>query len=106
MDEKNYTKMLDNNKQQVLIRNDRVNRFLGEGWQVLSSQEKSPVSTKLNLTVNAQVTKPKRSKRKKKAEPDFMDEIKYDMEEGEDILLPEDQNHVCDEDCTHDKKED
>ena len=56
--------------------------------------------------MNAQVTKPKRSKRKKKPEPDFIDEIKYDMEEGEDILLPEDQNHVCDENCTHDKKED
>ena len=59
MDEKNYTKMMDNNKQEVLVQNDKVKRFLGEGWQVLSSQEKSPVSTKMKLTVNAQVTKSK-----------------------------------------------
>tara|TARA_A100000172_G_scaffold77956_2_gene62945 strand:+ start:607 stop:939 length:333 start_codon:yes stop_codon:yes gene_type:complete len=110
MDQKNYTKMLDNNNQQVLVSNERVNRFLGEGWQLLSSQEKSPVSTKLELTVNAQVTKPKksRSKKKKQPEPDYIDEVKYDMdaEEGEDILLPEDLNHEDDVDYPDDKKED
>jgi len=103
MDQKNYTKMIDNNDQIVLVENDRVNRFLGEGWQLLSTQEKSPVSTKLELTVNAQVTKSKKSRSKKKKQSDFMDEIKYDLEEGEDILLPEDinDNHECDENCTH-----
>ena len=101
MDRKNYTKMLDNNKQQVLIPNDKVNKFLGEGWQVLSSQEKSPVSTKLKLTVNAQVTKSK-SESDEDTSQDFLDEVLFDME----TEPQEDTNHVCDDDCTHDKKED
>ena len=79
MDRKNYTKMLDNNKQEVLIHNHKVNKFLGEGWQVLSSQEKSPVSTKLKLTVNAQVTKPK-SESDEDTSQDYLDEVLFDME--------------------------
>ena len=109
MDQKNYTKMRDNNNDVVMIPNDRVNKFLGEGWQLLSAPEKAQGNMKLTLTVDAQVTKPKKSKRKKKTEPttDYIDEVKYDMDadEGEDILLPEDLTHVCNEDCTHDTKE-
>ena len=104
MDRKNYTKMLDNNQQEVLIHNDKVNKFLGEGWQVLSSQEKSPVSTKLKLTVNAQVTKPK-SESKVDTSQDFIDEVMFDMEDIESDL-PEDTNHEDDEDHPNDKKED
>jgi Holliday junction resolvase RusA-like endonuclease len=114
MDQSQYVKMIDNNQQVQLVEPDRVNRFLDQGWTIVhQDQKQSPVSTKLNLSVNAQVTKSKRSKSKKKQqplpEPDFIEEIKYDMEEGEDILLPEDlnENHVCNENCSHEShKED
>lgn len=114
MDQSQYVKMIDNNQQVQLVEPDRVNRFLDQGWTIVhQDQKQSPVSTKLNLTVNAQVTKPKRSRSKKKKQPesDYIDEVKYfmDAEEGEDILLPEDlnENHVCDENCSHEShKED
>jgi Holliday junction resolvase RusA-like endonuclease len=112
MDQSQYVKMIDNNQQVQLVEPDRVNRFLDQGWTIVhQDQKQSPVSTKLNLSVNAQVTKSKRSKSKKKQQPlpDFIEEIKYDMEEGEDILLPEDlnENHVCNENCSHEShKED
>jgi len=95
MDRSKYTKMLDNNNEIQYIEPDRVNRFLGQGWQIVDQdQKKSPDSTKVQLTVNAKVTKTK-SRSKKKPQPEFIDEIAYDidMKEGEDILLPEDINN-------------
>lgn len=95
MHQSQYVKMIDNNQEVQWVEPDRVNRFLDQGWQIADQDQKqSPVSTKLQLSVNAQVTKPKQSQSKKKTEPesDYIDEIEYDLDEGEDILLPEDFN--------------
>jgi len=57
-----YTQMIDNNGDIQYIEQDRVNRFLGEGWQVFGAQPKpekkvtKSKSKKNKITADAQVT--------------------------------------------------
>jgi len=55
-----YTKMLDNNGSEVLVEQDRVERFLSEGWQLVDQpkeEKKSQVKRSKNkISAKAQVT--------------------------------------------------
>lgn len=55
-----YTKMIDNNGDTVLVEQDRVNRFLSVGWQLVdqpAQEKKSPRKGRKNkITADAQVT--------------------------------------------------
>lgn len=55
-----YTRMLDNNNQIYPIEEDRVQRFLKQGWTIVDDQpteKKSPrKSSKKKITADAQVT--------------------------------------------------
>ena len=55
-----YTRMLDNNNQIYPIEEDRVQRFLKQGWTIVDDQpteKKSPrKSSKNKITADAQVT--------------------------------------------------
>ena len=55
-----YTKMIDNNGQIINVENDRVNRFLSEGWTLVDQpkeEKKSQAkSSKKKITADAQVT--------------------------------------------------
>ena len=71
MESSQYVKMLDNNNEIQQVEQDRVLRFLDQGWKVISDQplgqkKKSPDSMEYKMTVKAQVTSP-RSRKKKKA---------------------------------------
>lgn len=85
----NYVTMLDNNQQQVMVEKNNTQRFLDQGWTILDQNK--PAKAKYKLTIDAEaVTTTKKSKGRKKKEPDYIEEIKYDMDQGEDIILPED----------------
>ena len=57
-----YTQMIDNNGEIQYIEQDRVNRFLGEGWTLFGEQPKpekkvtKSKSKKNKITADAQVT--------------------------------------------------
>lgn len=55
-----YTKMIDNNGAVIPVEQDRVERFLSEGWTLVESKEEKKVtkskSSKNKITANAQVT--------------------------------------------------
>ncbi len=116
MESSAYVKMLDNNNQIQQVEQDRVLRFLDQGWKVISDQplgqkKKSPDSMEYKMTVKAQVTSPRSRKKKTVTTPklnevveitsDYTDEVKYDMDPdsaGEDVLLPKDLNNNDKED--------
>lgn len=70
-----YTKMIDNNGQEVLVEQDRVNRFLSEGWKLIdqpAQEKKSPrKGSKNKITADAQVT----------SETVVADEPEWDLDE-------------------------
>lgn len=86
-----YVKMYKNGSWEF-IQEDRVNRFLEEGWTVGSTQEKkSPAkSSKNKITADAQVTS----------------SDKVEEEEIEDVLEEEDNWTFSDQDFETAKKED
>jgi|TARA_R100001509_G_scaffold113522_2_gene68792 hypothetical protein len=55
-----YTRMLDNNNMIIPVEEDRVQRFLKQGWTIVDDQpteKKSPrKSSKNKITADAQVT--------------------------------------------------
>ena len=55
-----YTRMLDNNNMIIPVEEDRVQRFLKQGWTIVDDQpteKKSPrKSSKYQITADAQVT--------------------------------------------------
>ena len=55
-----YTRMLDNNNMIIPVEEDRVQRFLKQGWTIVDDQpteKKSPrKSSKKKITADAQVT--------------------------------------------------
>ena len=56
-----YTQMIDNNGEIQYIEQDRVNRFLGEGWTLFGEQPKpekkvTKSKSKNKITADAQVT--------------------------------------------------
>ena len=89
MNIENYVTMIDNNNQQVLVEKQNTQRFLDQGWQIVDQNK--PAKAKYKLTIDAEaVSTTKKSKGRKTKEPDYIEEIEYDMDQGEDIILPED----------------
>lgn len=103
MDQSQYVQMLDNNNELQQVEQDRVLRFLDQGWKVISDQplgqkKKSPDSMEYKMTVNAQVTTPRSRKKKTVTTPKLNEVIEITSDEGEDVLLPEDLNNNDKED--------
>lgn len=99
----NTIKMLDNNNEIQQVEEDRVLRFLDQGWKIISDQplgqkKKSPDSMEYKMTVNAQVTSPRSRKKKTITTPKLNEIVEITSEEGEDVLLPEDLNNNDKED--------
>jgi hypothetical protein len=86
--------MLDNNQQQVKVEKNNTQRFLDQGWTIIDQNK--PAKAKYKLTIDAEAVTTTKSKGRKKKE------LEPIVDEGEDIILSEDINHVCDEDCSHD----
>ena len=99
----NTIKMLDNNNEIQQVEEDRVLRFLDQGWKIISDQplgqkKKSPDSMEYKMTVNAQVTSPRSRKKKTITTPKLNEVVEITSDEGEDVLLPEDLNNNDKED--------
>ena len=98
----NTVKMLDNNKEIQQVEQDRVLRFLDQGWKIVEDQplgqkKKSPDSMEYKMTVNAQVTSPRSRKKKITSTPELNQVIEI-TDDGEDVILPEDVNNNDKED--------
>ena len=96
-------KMLDNNNEIQQVEQDRVLRFLDQGWKIIEDQplgqkKKSPDSMEYKMTVNAQVTTPRSRKKKTITTPKLNEVVEITSDEGEDVLLPEDLNNNDKED--------
>ena len=89
-----YTRMLDNNNMIIPVEEDRVQRFLKQGWTIVDDQpteKKSPrKSSKNKITADAQVTS------------ETSTDYAWNDEEGLKDLAPE---QVEDEDDTTANKE-
>lgn len=96
-------KMLDNNNEIQQVEQDRILRFLDQGWKIVADQplgqkKKSPDSMEYKMTVNAQVTSPRSRKKKTVTTPKLNEVVEITSDEGEDVLLPEDLNNNDKED--------
>jgi hypothetical protein len=89
-----YTNMIDNNGAVIPVEQDRVDRFLSEGWTLAEPKEEKKVtkskSSKNKITADAQVTSKEPSKEEENYsleswgdDPDAVDTLTYSYDDFE-----------------------